>query len=591
MNSKYYDHLRVEKKWQDYWKEKKTFEVKIDSGKEKFYILDMFPYPSGAGLHVGHVTGYTATDVIARYKRQKGFNVMHPMGWDSFGLPAEQHAMRTGKHPKETTEVNIANYKRQLQLLGISYDWSREIKTSDPKYYKWTQWIFTKLYEKGLAYQAEVSVNYCPQLGTVLANEEVENGKSVEGGFPVERKPLKQWMLKITDYAKRLKEDLDLLDWPESLKKLQRNWIGESKGVEIEYEVEGRDAKIKCFTTRADTIFGVNLIVLAPENPMVMDIVSNDQRSSVIEYIEKVKDKSDLQRMDLSREKTGVNIGAFAINPITNERIPVWIADYVLISYGTGAVMSVPGEDDRDREFSEKFSLRFKEVIDDENNYINSTFGDFSLEGLTKEEAIDKVSRRLVDGSCGRQCTHYKLRDWLFSRQRYWGEPIPIETRDGERRALPLEDLPLEPPIISDYKPAGDGRSPISKEIGWVEMVDSKSGKRVVRETDTMPQWAGSCWYYLRYCDPNNAQQAWSKESEKYWLPVDMYVGGVEHAVLHLLYARFWHKVLYDCGEVSTLEPFTMLRNQGLVTAYAYKLEKGGYVAPDDVEERGGGVF
>ena len=461
------------------------------------------------------------------------------------------------------------------------------MKTSDPGYYKWTQWIFTKLYEKGLAYQDEVSVNYCPHLGTVLANEEVENGKSVEGGYAVERRPLKQWILRITEYAKRLKDDLDLLDWPDSLKKLQRNWIGESKGVEIEYTVELKDTKIKCFTTRPDTIFGVNFFVLSPEHPLVMDITTDQQTLAVSEYIEKVKNKSELERMDLSKEKTGVSTGAFAINPITKERIPIWVADYVLISYGTGAVMGVAGHDERDREFSKQFSIPFREVIDEDGSYINSSTMDFSLQGLTKKAAIDKVCKRLEELSSGRQCVQYKLRDWLFSRQRYWGEPFPLYTyEDGTRRILRVDELPLEPPSIEDYAPTGDGKSPLSKVKKWVEVVDNDNGKKVFRETDTMPQWAGSCWYYLRFCDPMNSKEAWSKESEKYWLPVDMYVGGVEHAVLHLLYARFWHKVLYDCGEVSSLEPFKTLRNQGLVTAYAYKLEKGGYVAPDDVEKR-----
>lgn len=575
-----YDPRAIEKKWQKYWKEKKTFKSEIDPKKPKYYILDMFPYPSGAGLHVGHVTGYTGTDILARYKRQRGFNVLHPMGWDSFGLPAEQFAIRTGTHPAITTKTNIDTYRRQLESLGFSYDWDREIATSDSYYYKWTQWIFTKLFEKGLAYEAEVNVNFCPALGTVLANEEVEDGKSKEGGYPVERRPLKQWILKITAYADRLLADLDMLDWPDHLKKLQTNWIGRSEGALVTFVEEATHEPITVFTTRPDTIFGTTFMVLAPEHPLVAQITTKKQKHAVDEYVRITAGKSDLDRTDLAKDKTGVWTGAYAINPISHAKIPIWVADYVLMGYGTGAVMGVPGGDERDLEFATKYNL---EVLD---------FSHPTLEGLNIDQAKEKIIQWLEEHSKGKRTVNYKLRDWLFSRQRYWGEPIPIvHFPDGSMRSLELSELPLVPPALDDYKPASSGESPLAKVRNWVEITDAKTGKKALRETNTMPQWAGSCWYYLRFCDPRNSHEAWSKEADKYWMPVDMYVGGVEHAVLHLLYARFWHKVLYDCGLVHTAEPFMTLRNQGLVTAKSYKMRQGGYLSSDEVEEKGDRAF
>lgn len=554
-----YNPQAIEKKWQKVWKDQKTFRCEIDTVKPKYYVLDMFPYPSGAGLHVGHVTGYTGTDILARYKRQKGFNVLHPMGWDSFGLPAEQYAIRTGTHPAVTTKANIDTYRRQLESLGFSYDWDREIATSDATYYKWTQWIFTKLFEKGLAYEAEINVNYCPALGTVLANEEVENGKAKEGGYPVERRPLKQWILKITAYADRLLADLDLLDWPDHLKKLQANWIGRSVGANICFD------DVTVFTTRPDTLAAVTYIVLAPEHPLVEKFTTAGQSSAVKEYCRKTSMKSDLERTDLAKEKTGVWTGSYVTNPMTEEKIPVWVADYVLAGYGTGAVMGVPSDDERDAEFAKIYNLPIVPVP----------------EGVSIEENIVWLEKHKK----GSRTVQYKLRDWLFSRQRYWGEPIPIlHFADGTMRALELDELPLTPPALDDYKPAGSGQSPLAKVRQWVEITDPKTGKKALRETNTMPQWAGSCWYYLRFADPKNTHEAWSSEAEKYWLPVDMYVGGVEHAVLHLLYARFWHKVLYDLKLVHTPEPFMTLRNQGLVTARSYKKPQGGYVSPEEAK-------
>jgi leucyl-tRNA synthetase len=607
-----YEPRVIEKKWQRIWKEKKMFKSDIDPSKPKYYILDMFPYPSGAGLHVGHVTGYTGTDILARYQRQKGYNVLHPMGWDSFGLPAEQYAIRTGTHPAETTQINIATYRRQLESLGFSYDWDREIATSDPRYYKWTQWIFTKLFEKNLAYEAEVNVNFCPALGTVLSNEEVENGRSKEGGYPVERRPLKQWILRITAYADRLLEDLNLLDWPEHLKKLQINWIGRSDGAVLSFVEESTNEPIVIFTTRPDTLFGVTYLVLAPEHPLVDQIVRKGQKDAVKEYRRKTASKNDLERTDLAKEKSGVWTGACALHPLTGEKIPIWIADYVLIGYGTGAVMAVPAHDERDFEFAKKFHLAIRCVYDPDlsqvtneesvsreeylqgircwtkgGSVIHSSCHDLALNGLSVNAAKEEMIRYLERRSLGKRAVNYKLRDWLFSRQRYWGEPIPIlHFADRTMRALDLDELPLMPPPLEDFKPAGTGQSPLAKVPSWVEIVDPKTGKKALRETNTMPQWAGSCWYYLRFCDPNNDFEAWSPKAEKYWLPVDMYVGGVEHAVLHLLYARFWHKVLYDCGLVHTLEPFMTLRNQGLVVAKSYKRPNGGYVSPEDVIER-----
>jgi leucyl-tRNA synthetase len=584
-----YNHRHVEAKWQLIWEEKDLFRAEVDPSKPKYYVLDMFPYPSGAGLHVGHVTGYTATDIISRYKRTKGFNVLHPMGWDSFGLPAEQYAIRTGTHPAVTTEQNINTYRRQLKSLGFSYDWNREIATSDATYYKWTQWIFTKLFEKGLAYEAEMLVNYCPALGTVLANEEVDNGKSKEGGHPIERRPLKQWILKITAYADRLIEDLNLVDWPESLKKLQVNWIGRSEGAKIFFPVEGHSDVISVFTTRHDTLYGTTFLVIAPEHPLVHKITTPSHKKGVEAYLKETASKSDLQRTDLAKEKTGVWTGAYAINSINQKKVPIWVADYVLAGYGTGAVMGVPDDDERDKIFATKYALEILPVVNLElGTIINSDF----LDGLTYEEAREKVSQWLEKHKAGERTVTYKLRDWLFSRQRYWGEPFPIlHFEDGTKRALTLDELPLTPPALTDYKPSGSGESPLAKVREWVEVIDPKTGRKALRETNTMPQWAGSCWYYLRFCDPHNTQAAWDHKKESYWMPVDLYVGGVEHAVLHLLYARFWHKVLYDCGEVSTLEPFQKLRNQGLLASRSYQLPTGVYIPAEETLEKDGEYY
>lgn len=602
-----YDHRRIEQKWQKIWEDRQLFKAEIDPSQPKYYILDMFPYPSGAGLHVGHVTGYTTTDILARYKRQKGFMVLHPMGWDSFGLPAEQYAIRTGTHPAITTEKNINTYRRQLKSLGFSYDWSREIATSDPSYYKWTQWIFTKLYEQGLAYEAEMLVNYCPQLGTVLANEEVEDGFSKEGGYPVVRKPLRQWMLKITAYADRLLEDLDLLDWPEHLKKLQINWIGKSTGAKVDFCEKKTKEKIVVFTTTPETLFGVTFLILAPEHPLISKITTPEMKNEVEAYRTEVLSRSDMERTDLSKEKTGVWTGAYAINPVNNEEIPIWIADYVLMNYGTGAVMGVPAHDARDFEFARKCGLQIKVVIDPEESEevrLEVLAGKKCWEGngtLCHSEQLNKLEREaarqmtiewLETHHKGEKSITYKLRDWLFSRQRYWGEPFPIlHFEDGTKRVLDISELPLMPPELQDFKPSQTGESPLSRVHDWVNIIDPKTGKKARRETNTMPQWAGSCWYYLRFCDAHNDSAAWDPEKETYWMPVDLYVGGVEHAVLHLLYARFWHKVLYDCGFVSTKEPFQTLRNQGLVTSRSYKLPGGVYVAEEEVQEENGEYF
>lgn len=615
-----YDHQKIEAKWQRFWLEKKTFKVEIDQNKPKYYVLDMFPYPSGAGLHVGHVEGYTATDIMARYKRQSGFNVLHPMGWDSFGLPAEQYAVRTGTHPAETTKKNIDNYRRQLRMLGFSYDWDREFATSDPSYYKWTQWIFTILYKQGLAYEAEMMVNYCPALGTVLANEEVDNGRAKEGGHLVERRPLRQWILKITAYADRLIKDLDLLDWPDSLKKLQINWIGKSEGALIDFSVKGTQEKIQVFTTRPDTLFGATFLVLAPEHPLVERISTAQQKNEILAYQKAAAAKTDLDRTDLNKQKTGVFTGSYALNPATGNPIPIWIADYVMTGYGTGAIMSVPCHDTRDFEFAIQYKLPIVAVFDpDVEGYpelvpaatskemlreqvmagkacwtgegvaINSSNEQLSLNGCKTAEAKKRMIQWLQEQGHGQSHVTYKLRDWLFSRQRYWGEPFPIlHLADGTKRVLGLDELPLCPPEVSDYKPSGDGQSPLAKVKEWIEITDPKTGEKARRESNTMPQWAGSCWYYLRFCDPRNTQQAWSPEAERYWGAVDLYVGGVEHAVLHLLYARFWHKVLYDCKLVSFPEPFKTLRNQGLIVARSYQTANGVYVAPEDVIEKEG---
>lgn len=619
-----YDHKAIEAKWQLHWLKNKTFKAEIDPSKPKYYVLDMFPYPSGSGLHVGHVEGYTATDIVSRYYRQMGYNVLHPMGWDSFGLPAEQYAIRTGTHPAITTQKNIDTYRRQLRSLGFSYDWDREVATSDPSYYKWTQWIFTKLYEKGLAYEAEMFVNYCPALGTVLANEEVDNGKAKEGGHPIERRPLKQWVLKITEYAEQLLNDLDLLDWPESLKKLQINWIGRSEGARINFAIHGHPEKITVFTTRPDTLFGSTFLVLAPEHPLVQKLTTIDRLEAVTEYKKTAASKSDLDRTDLNKQKSGVFIGAYAINPATGKEIPIWIADYVLIHYGSGAIMGVPCHDARDFEFAKHFNLPVVPLFDPdlesykdkiptelseeeyrqqilegkvcwtgEGTYRNCAGAEISLDGLNDLEAAKKkMADWLVKKQIGSATISYKLRDWLFSRQRYWGEPFPIlHFEDGSKRILELDELPLTPPEVTSYKPSGDGKSPLEQERGWVEITDPKTGKKALRETNTMPQWAGSCWYYLRFCDPHNTEAAWSPEAEKYWMSVDLYVGGVEHAVLHLLYARFWHKVLYDLGYVSTREPFQSLRNQGMIVCRSYQRANGVYVEPANVREKDGHYF
>ena len=592
-----YNHRVIEKKWQKYWDENKTFKTLDDHTKEKFYALDMFPYPSGAGLHVGHPEGYTATDILSRYKRANGYNVLHPMGWDAFGLPAEQYALDTGNDPRDFTKTNIDTFRRQIKELGFSYDWDREVNTTDPNYYKWTQWIFKKLYEKGLAYVDEVPVNWCPALGTVLSNEEVIDGKSERGGHPVERRPMRQWVLKITDYAEKLLADLDILDWPESLKAMQRNWIGKSVGAEIDFKIEGTDKAFTVFTTRADTVFGVSYCVLAPEHKLVEEIVTEGQRTAVEEYLDIVKRKSDLERTDLNKDKTGVFTGAYAINPVNGEKVELWIADYVLASYGTGAVMAVPAHDERDYEFATKFNLPIKAVIEDNGEVVVPFFGDGKhinsdfINGLNNEEAIAKVIEFLEENKVGRSKVTYKLRDWLFSRQRYWGEPIPIiHWEDGTMTTVPDSELPLLLPETDNIKPSGTGESPLANIEEWLNVVAPETGKKGKRETNTMPQWAGSCWYYLRYIDPHNDEMFADPEKLKYWLPVDVYIGGAEHAVLHLLYARFWHKVLYDLGLVPTREPFQKLFNQGMILAEGkdgrpekMSKSKGNVVNPDDI--------
>ncbi|MHA7138481.1 leucine--tRNA ligase [Rossellomorea arthrocnemi] len=593
-----FDHRSVETKWQQYWEENKTFKVTEDEGKSNFYALDMFPYPSGAGLHVGHPEGFTATDILSRMKRMQGYNVLHPMGWDAFGLPAEQYALDTGNDPAEFTEMNINTFRRQIKSLGFSYDWDREVNTTDPGYYKWTQWIFTKLYEKGLAYVDEVAVNWCPALGTVLANEEVIDGKSERGGHPVERRPMKQWMLKITAYADRLVEDLEDVDWPESIKDMQRNWIGRSEGAEVKFVIDGHDKSFDVFTTRPDTIFGATYAVLAPEHPFVEKITTEEQRSKVNEYIDKIKSKSDLERTDLAKEKTGVFTGAYAINPANGSKMPIWIADYVLMSYGSGAIMAVPAHDERDYEFAKEFDLPIVEVVAGGNvekeaytgdgEHVNSGF----LDGLQKEEAISKAISWLEEKNIGTKKVTYRLRDWLFSRQRYWGEPIPvIHWEDGTTTTVPESELPLVLPKTTEIKPSGTGESPLANISEWVNVEDPETGKKGRRETNTMPQWAGSCWYYIRYIDPHNEDAIADAKKMENWLPVDTYIGGAEHAVLHLLYARFWHKFLYDIGVVPTKEPFQKLFNQGMILGEnneKMSKSKGNVVNPDEVVESHG---
>ncbi|WP_186575866.1 leucine--tRNA ligase [Aquibacillus kalidii] len=593
-----FNHNNIEAKWRKYWLENKTFKANTETNKEKFYVLDMFPYPSGAGLHVGHPEGYTATDILSRMKRMQGYEVLHPMGWDAFGLPAEQYALDTGNDPAEFTKHNIETFKRQIQELGFSYDWDREINTTDPNYYKWTQWIFLKLYEKGLAYVDEVAVNWCPALGTVLANEEVIDGKSERGGHPVIRKPMKQWMLKITAYADRLLEDLEELDWPESIKDMQRNWIGRSEGAEVNFGIEGYEDTFTVFTTRPDTLFGATYAVLAPEHPLVNKIVTSSQKEVVSKYIDEVNTKSDLERTDLAKDKTGVFTGAYAVNPINNQKLPIWVADYVLMSYGSGAIMAVPAHDERDYEFAKKFELDIipvveggdveKEAYTEDGKHINSGF----LDGLNKEEAIEKAIEWLVENGSGEKKVTYRLRDWLFSRQRYWGEPIPvIHWEDGTTSGVNESELPLVLPKTTEIKPSGTGESPLANIEDWVNVIDPVTGKKGRRETNTMPQWAGSCWYFLRFIDPDNTEKLADYDHLKKWLPVDVYIGGAEHAVLHLLYARFWHKFLYDIGVVPTKEPFQKLFNQGMILGEnneKMSKSKGNVVNPDEIVESHG---
>lgn len=598
-NSNTYKPEKIEPKWQNYWVSNKTFKVEADTSKPKYYILDMFPYPSGAGLHVGHPEGYTATDIVARFKRMKGFNVLHPMGWDAFGLPAEQYALQTGTHPAVTTRKNIETFKRQIQSLGFSYDWDREVATCDDTYYHWTQWIFRELYKKGLAYMDTVPVNWCPALGTVLANEEVIDGKSERGGHDVIRKPMRQWMLRITEYAESLLESLDELDWPAHVIEMQRNWIGKSEGAIVQFAIDDsnnqeelKNLNFEIFTTRPDTLFGATYAVLAPEHPLVYKIASTAHKKQLEDYVEAAKNKSDRQRQEEATKKTGVFTGAYAINPVTDEKIPVYVADYVLITYGTGAIMAVPGHDQRDWEFAKKFDIQIKEVVqggdleksayDGDGAHCNSGF----LDGLNTAEAKTKMLSWLEEKKLGTRKVQYKLRDWLFSRQRYWGEPFPVvHTEDGPQ-LLPESELPVRLPEVEKYQPTEDGDPPLANAKEWLHTIDPVSGKPATRETNTMPQWAGSCWYYLRFLDPLNKSAAWDKEKEKYWMPVDLYVGGVEHAVLHLLYARFWHHVLYDLGLVSTKEPFKKLVNQGMILGEdSQKMSKsrGNVINPDDL--------
>lgn len=593
-----FNHKSIEKKWQQFWEAHETFKTGDDEQKEYFYALDMFPYPSGQGLHVGHPEGYTATDIIARMKRAQGYNVLHPIGWDAFGLPAEQYALDTGNDPAEFTNKNIDTFRQQIKSLGFSYDFAREVNTTDPTYYKWTQWIFKKLYEHGLAYQAEVAVNWCPALGTVLANEEVIDGKSERGGHPVYRKPMKQWILKITAYADRLLEDLELVDWPENIKEMQRNWIGKSKGANVTFKVADSDETFDVFTTRPDTLFGATYAVLAPESPIVKAIVTEEQAEAVDGYIKQAAKKSDLERTDLNKDKSGVFTGAYTINPVSDEKMPIWVADYVLDSYGTGAIMSVPAHDERDFEFAQKYDLPIVPVIEgfnvaegaytEDGLHINSDF----LNGLNNEDAIKKMVDYLQEHELGEEKVSYRLRDWLFARQRFWGEPIPvIHWEDGTTTTVPEEDLPLELPKTDHIKPSGTGESPLANIEDWVNVTDPETGLKGKRDTNTMPQWAGSSWYFLRYIDPRNPDQLADPEQLKKWLPVDLYIGGAEHAVLHLLYARFWHKFLYDLEIVPTKEPFQKLYNQGMILGEGNEKmskSKGNVVNPDDVVEQYG---
>ncbi len=583
--STFYNPQAIEKKWQAYWRETQPFRSDIDPAKPKFYVLDMFPYPSGSGLHVGHPKGYIATDIIARYKRMCGFNVLHPMGWDAFGLPAEQYAIETGTHPRETTRRNIQNFKRQFQSLGMDYDWSREIDTTDPAYVRWTQWIFCSLHEKGLAYLAEVPVNWCSALGTVLANEEVIDGKSERGRHPVVRIPMRQWMLRITAYADRLIEDLALVDWPESIKRMQREWVGRSEGTRIFFQVVGHETDtseatraIEVFTTRPDTLFGATYMVLAPEHAAVCAMTTPAQRVAVEAYVKDASRRSERARVADMGEKSGVFTGAFAVHPVTEQPLPIWIADYVLATYGTGAIMAVPAHDTRDHAFAKRFDLPIVEVVSGgdpasaafvgEGTNVNSDF----LNGLATPDATQRMNDWLAQHGKGEKTVHYKLRDWLFSRQRYWGEPFPVlHLDDGTTRLVPESDLPVLLPELEDFRPSGEFEPPLARVREWVEVTDPDTRRNALRDTNTMPQWAGSCWYYLRFCDPHNDQAPWSQEAERYWMPVDLYVGGAEHAVLHLLYARFWHKVMYDLGLVHTPEPFQKLLNPGMILGHSYR--------------------
>lgn len=595
-----YDHKTIEKKWQKFWKKNETFKADLNKDQKKYYALDMFPYPSGQGLHVGHPEGYTATDVMSRMKRMQGFNVLHPMGWDAFGLPAEQYALKTGHNPKDFTNKNIDHFRDQIQSLGFSYDWDREVNTTDPKFYKWTQWIFEQLYKKGLAYESEIMVNWAPDFmgGTVVANEEVEDGKTKRGGYPVYRKPMRQWVLKITAYADRLIDDLDLVDWPESVKEMQRNWIGRSEGASVFFPVVGdEDTKIEVFTTRADTLFGASYVVLAPEQELVDQLTTPEHKAEVEKYKEEVSRRSDLERTDLNKDKTGVFTGSYVINPVNGEKLPIWISDYVLASYGTGAVMAVPSGDQRDYDFATKFDLPIKPVIegtdvsegafDGDGKHINSGF----LDGLNIADAKQKMIDWLEEHDAGHKKVNYRLRDWIFSRQRYWGEPIPvIHWDDGTTSLVPEDELPLELPKTDNIEPSGTGESPLANVEDWVNVYD-ENGRHGLRETNTMPQWAGSSWYWLRYTDPHNDKEFASKEALDYWSPVDLYVGGAEHAVLHLLYARFWHKVLYDLGLVPTKEPFMKLVNQGMILGSNHEKmskSKGNVVNPDDIVDQYG---
>ncbi|WP_395449987.1 leucine--tRNA ligase [Aminobacter sp. UC22_36] len=595
-----YDPKRIEPQWQRYWQKNATFRTDDDRSRPKFYVLDMFPYPSGEGLHVGHPEGYTATDIISRYKRMRGFNVLHPMGWDAYGLPAERYAVRTGVHPAITTRNNIGNFKSQVQRLGFSYDWSREFSTTDPDFVRWTQWIFLKLYERGLAYQAEVPVNWCPAQGTVLANEEVKDGKYVETGEPVERRLMRQWMLKITDYADRLLEDLDDLDWPEGIKTMQRNWIGRSVGAEITFVAAGSKERLTVYTTRPETIWGATSVVLSPEHPLASVMTTPAQRDAVNAYLARTAALSDVERSQ-ERARTGVFTGTYVVNPATGTPIPVWIADYVVMGYGTGAVMAVPAHDGRDHEFARSFGLPIVAALavptgfdihdkawEGEGRLVNS--GAWS--GLDAPSAKKAAIAWLAEQGIGQPRKQYRLRDWLFSRQRYWGEPFPILHRaDGVIVPLSEDALPLLAPELDDYKPTMAGDPPLARAQDWMRTSDPATGLAALRETNTMPQWAGSCWYYLRFADPKNAGALIDPTAEKYWLPVDLYVGGAEHAVLHLLYARFWHKVLYDIGVVSTKEPFQKLFNQGMILAFSYRDASGKYYRPDEVSERDGQWF